>query len=485
MTDTSSAREVRWLVVALVALLLHRLWLLMFGDIPLDLEETYYLFWSTAPDLGYYSKPPVVAWLLAAQSALFGTGVVAVKTVSLVLHGLTALVLYSLGRRLWSPAAGWAGAVTFFSLPLIGGLSLFTSTDAALHLCWALTLRFFVEARDRGHWHWWVATGIAAGLGLLSKYTMGLLAIGLLGYLLSSPAYRRLLTDPRLWLGVLVAALVWSPNLWWNAQNHFISFQHTADISQLDRALFHPDHLVEFLLPQWPLFGIVLAPLLAVSLWRGARDDRDRLLLWVSIPVLLVIALQALLAEANLNWASTAYVGLGLLAGARLWQHQRRWWLVAVLVNLTLLGVVQHYHTLAQVAGVELTRKTDPYFKRLGWRELGAELRPLVQERPGVRLVSSSRRLLAYLGYYAMDWPPRVASWNPGEHIRSQYDLRYNLKDMPAGPLLFVSESPVDQGVLRSFSSARLLVVLEVQVYRDLIHKLYVYDVTGFKGYGS
>lgn len=471
------------LIAALLLLLLHRVALLLYGDLPLDVEETYYLFWSTAPDLGYYSKPPMIAWLLAVQSALFGTGAVAVKSLSLFLHSLTTLLLFGLGRHLWSSAAGWAGALTFFSLPLIGALSVYTTTDSALHLFWALTLYLFVLACERRHWGWWLATGVAAGLGLLSKYTMGLMAIGLLGYLLSTPSLRRWLFDPRLWLGILAAALVWAPNLWWNAQHDFISFRHTADIAQLDRQLFHPDHLVEFLLPQWPVFGLLLTPLLILRLYRTGIDQSDKLLLWVSLPMLLVISLQAFLAEANLNWASPAYVGLGLLAGARIWQWHKGWLAAALLVNILFLGLVQHYHTLTGLVGVELTRKTDPYFKRLGWRELGEQLRPLLAARPDARLVSDSRGVLAYMGYYAATWPPKVGSWNASQQIRSQYDLKYDLAELPPDPLVFISKAPLPESILTAFDQVQPLGQLRISVYQDLVRDLYVYEMNGFRGY--
>lgn len=470
-----------WLLLA--ALVLYRSWVLWAVPPPLDLEETYYLYWSVQPDLGYYSKPPMVAWLLAAFTGLFGVSPLAVKSVSLTLHTATALLVFGIGRRLWSAQAGLAGAITFYTLPIIGTLSLFTSTDAALHFFWALTLWAFLRARDSDATGWWLLTGIAAGLGLMSKYTMGVMAIGLFGYLLFNPAVRHLLASPRLWLGVLVAAAVWAPNLWWNAQHGFVSFRHTAEISQLDRAWLRPDELLAFVVPQWPMFGLILVPLLLLSLRRCAADDGARLLLWLSLPMLVVISLQALLAEANLNWASAAYIGLGLLAGACLWRWRRRWLMVAVAFNIALLSVLYHYHALAGLVGVELTARQDPYRKRLGWERLGAQLRPIVAAQADTVLVSGDRKLLSYLGYYASDWPPRVARWNPDGQVVSQYDLQRRDLQLGDRRVVFIARAPLGAEILDRFAEARALGTLEQPVYPDLVLRLFVYEMRGFQGY--
>lgn len=488
MTDAASdqARIARWGVAVLALLVLYRCWVLWAGQLPLDLEETYYLYWSSQPALGYYSKPPVTAWLLAVATGLFGTTPLVIKSVSLLLHTGTALLVYAIGRRLWSPAAGWIGAVTFYSLPVIGMLSLFTSTDAPLHFFWALTVWAFLKARDTDRLGWWLVAGVGGGLGLMSKYTMGVLAIGLLGYLLSTPAYRRLLLRPGLWLAVLLAFLVWLPNLWWNYRHDFISFRHTAEIAQLDHAWLRPDMLLEFLLPQWPMFGLLLAPLLLLNLRRLAGDDGGRLLLWVSLPMLAVISLQALLSEANINWASASYVGLSLLAGAGLWRLGRKRWLVAALVlNLALLSAIYHVHGLASALGIELTAKTDPYRKRLGWDVLGAQLKPLLAERPGALLVSDSRSLLAYLGYHGSDWPPELAQWNPARKVHSQYQLLGNDRLMAGRLVVFVSKHPLDDAILSRFGQARELGVLRAPLYRDFVREVHVYELRDFRGYGQ
>src|SRR5262249_57303555 len=93
-----------------------------------------------------------------------------------------------------------------------------------LACAWAASLFCMGRARD-GRLGWWVLAGAAAGVALLSKYTGAFLAVGGVGVLLFDPQMRRQLRRPGPWLGVLTAAVAFSPVVIWNVNNHFESFR--------------------------------------------------------------------------------------------------------------------------------------------------------------------------------------------------------------------------------------------------------------------
>lgn len=487
MRADSRNDDVPWRLAGLGLVLLlaaYRLLVLAFGDIPLDTEEVYYLSWTDRLEFGYFSKPPLLPALLGSVTGLFGESILAIKSISLALHTLTALVVYAIASELYDQRTAAFSAVGFQLMPIVGLLSLFTSTDAALLFFWALTLWGFIRAiRSRGY-GWWLFTGLVAGLGLMSKYTMGVLSLGLLAHLLIGR--RELLWSARLWAGIGVALLVWSPNLAWLARHEFITVAHTQHISGVERAVLSFDHLRDFLLSQILVFGPVMAITVFFWIWRTTvwREQANRLLLLASLPMLAVISLQSLISEANINWASPTYIGLLIVATHWMLQHARRWLFGGLVLNLLLLSTVYHYHALADATGVELTARVDPYRKRLGWDELGAQLRELRRDYPGTGLLSSERKLLAQLGYHAAD-PRRlpVYTWNPGGVWNSQYALYRDVRDHPDGAYLWLSSLPLDEEVLKRFSVHRELAVLTVRVYADLRLNLHVYYVEDFLGY--
>jgi len=483
-------RRGRWVLSLVVALLAAYRVLVIWGtDLPLFYDQAYYYYWSLTPDWGYFSKPPMVAWLIALTTGLFGSSELAINLGGVIVYSLAAFVVYGIGRELYDERTGvWAG-ISFACMPVVGFNSLFVSTDAPLLLFWALTILLFAKAVAQGHWYWWVGTGIAAGLGLLSKYSMGALAVGLLVYLLADRRHRHWLADVRLWSGLAVAALLLAPNLWWNAQHDFISFRHTAEISQLDRELFHPTRLLEFLVGQFAVFGPVF---MGLFLWqafaaRSYREDADRLMLFPALAMLGVIGLQALLSRAHMNWAAPAYVTATVFVCALLVRSDRRrlfaW---AMAINLALLSVFYHYHPVARALGVELRRGQTPYARILGWRELGVEVSKVRQAHPQAVLLSDSRQYLAYLSYYSLPRDMRVAWWQPGGGIpRNHYQLVADISRSDADEFLFVGDGRLGDADLRLFRQHAYLGERHVQVLQDLTLSVHLYLLRGFKGYSA
>ncbi|MEJ1297221.1 MAG: glycosyltransferase family 39 protein [Candidatus Sedimenticola sp. (ex Thyasira tokunagai)] len=471
-------------ILTLVFITLYRILVIEGIDLQLFYDEAYYFWWSLKPDLGYYSKPPMVAWVIHFTTSLWGYSELAIKAGGLILYAAAATVVYAIGKTLYDEKVGALSGITFICLPVVGLETMFMSTDAPLFFFWGLTVWLFIKARDDSGWGWWLATGGAAGLGLLSKYSMGVLAIGLLVYLLTSPNYRRLLADRRLWVAVLLAALILSPNLYWNYLNDFISFRHTAEISQLDRELFHPVQLVEFLAGQFVVFG----PLMMFFFFRHGlapsafSDDRQQLLLWPALAMLGVISLQALMSRAYPNWAAPAFVTATPFVVAMLVRRGAYRWLgAAIVINLLILSTIYHYHFIARTLDIELKRGKDPYSRMLGWRELSDKVSAVAENHPKARLTGRSRKLLANLGYYMKPQQLDPIAWNPGGRIGDQYQLASDITRFEDGEYLFVTMRPFSEG--HRFRQAAFLGEQQVKVYSNLELRVYIYHLSGFRGY--
>ena len=69
----------------------------------------------------------------------------------------------------------------------------------------------------------WLGMGIAFGLGILSKYTLGLLGLAALVFVIVDPAARRWLGRPHPYLAAVLALLLFSPVIIWNMQHNWAS----------------------------------------------------------------------------------------------------------------------------------------------------------------------------------------------------------------------------------------------------------------------
>lgn len=474
-----------WFALSLVALMLFRLAYLPLAELALFYDEAYYHFWAQSLAWGYYSKPPMVAWLISLTTWLFGHQEWAVRLASPLLYAATGWLCYLLGKELYNRQTGRMAAWIIASSPLFTFNSLFITTDAPLLFCWAAALLCFARALKQHTAKYWLWLGVIAGLGLLSKYSFGLLGVGMLAYLLLNERAR--FAKPWPWLTALLALLLFAPNLYWNAQQHFISFQHTSDIAKLGGDLLHPGKLAEFIGGQFLLIG-------PITLWLFVRRIRpqqraDQLLLCSALPLLGLICLQALLSRAHVNWAAPAYVGVAVLVAHYVASHKKQRLFVSLIsINLLIALLFYAYMPIQRSLGIEPTRSNTPYHRVSGWRELMQQVPAQLPNAQQQVWLSDSRKLLSYAHFYLSDWQQgttlQVASFNPGQIITQHFDLTQDMSKPPmANSWLFVSEQPREFS--GCFSQVESLGQITQPLYPSLQRTLYLYQVSGFNGYAK
>ena len=86
-----------------------RLYAVIISPLEPSVDEAQYWLWGQTPQLGYYSKPPLIAWILAATSFVFDHEnfgqVLGLRISAPLIHTLTALFLWKTGRLLFSDNA--------------------------------------------------------------------------------------------------------------------------------------------------------------------------------------------------------------------------------------------------------------------------------------------------------------------------------------------------------------------------------------------
>jgi 4-amino-4-deoxy-L-arabinose transferase-like glycosyltransferase len=483
--DATARRALVLLSAALVVLTAYRLAARAAVAPELHFDEAQYFAWSLEPAFGYFSKPPLVAWAIAAARAVCGGGESCIRAPSVVAFTVAVLAVFALGRRLFDARTGLAAALLLLLAPITSLLTWFVTTDSLLIAAWALALCAFVRALDCGALRWWIACGAAAGAGLLSKYTMGIFAIGAAGYLLTSARHRRLLATPGPWLGAATAAALFAPNVAWNVAHDFATVGHTAEISQLGVATASALRALRFLAEQLAVFGPLSFVAFAFGLAAARRGDwRDALLAWFALPFLALICAQAFAARAHANWAAPTYVAASVIAARWLLARTSRRWLAAALaINAAFMLVVYHYRPLAALAGVTLPVRADPLRQLEGWADLGRRVDGVLQ-RYGARLLAEDRRLMSWMIYYGGPRARDALAWNPGRRIDNHYRLLRDVERAPHGPFVFVSGVDRERELRSQFASVQPLGVLQAEgCGADCERRLHAYLLGDFLGY--
>ena len=161
--ETEGERMFRWALWSVFVLTVARLAWLALDRTDLYPDEAQYWVWAQHLDWGYYSKPPMVAWLIAAATGIFGDDGPAVRLLSPLLHFGTAMTVYGCARLLYDPRTGFWSAVTYAALPGVTVSATIMLTDAPMLLCWAVALFAFLRARASDDRRWWLVVGIAIG----------------------------------------------------------------------------------------------------------------------------------------------------------------------------------------------------------------------------------------------------------------------------------------------------------------------------------
>lgn len=445
--QTERLATVPVLILSLGGLLAWRLVALAMNATDLFFDEAQYWSWGQTPAFGYYSKPPLVAALIGAASAVCGDGTFCVRAASPILHALTAALIFLIGRRLYDDRIGLWAAVSFATLPGVSLSAGIISTDVPLLAAWALALLGLVGLlQERESWAPAIALGLGLGLGLNAKYAMVFFPLSLAIWLLATPSARPLLRDPRLWVGLALGAALIAPNLAWNAANKFATFAHTADNAKWGGSLLKPGKALEFLAAQLAVFGPILLAGLVLTLhrgWKSGLASADRLLVCFTVPVIAVIATQALVSRAHANWAATAYVAASILVPAMLVRLDLERWLKASLaLHLCIMALLTVGTSMA--GRFTLPLAGDPFQRTLGWSEISVRTAAHLAEarakgQPYAAVIADERAVTAALIYYMRHEATPVQAWLSGPRPLDHYEMTRAFNGAAGAPVLLVS----------------------------------------------
>ncbi len=483
------------------------------GFIELGNDEVYYLTYAKFPAFSHFDHPPMVGIViqiftlnLTFDSEFF------IRLAALVLGTLSTGLMFLIGRLIKNPLTGLYAALlfsaSFYGFVLSGT---FILPDTPQVFFWLLTLYLLlISLPDRELLQksrsLFLLAGVTAGLAMLSKYHSVFLITGVFFYILF---YNRKWFGAKETYGaVLIFLLLCLPVVLWNFDNDFISFTYHENRVGITSSGFQPQYFLTEIAGEFfynnPV-NVVIIIIAFFALIRGKkfiRTDYKRIILWISIPLVLVFISFSLFRSTLPHWTGPGYLGFILIAAAYLSEPGRTDskmrlipWPVAIALAFILLVAVLAVGQI-RYGWVPLTKwkVADISHDLTGWRQLGEKFAPIAKSDVDQGRMKKGSPILTFrwfpaanLDYY-VGGPVNKPVYALGtlERIHKYHwinQLRGSLKQGSDAYYLALSDDYEDPVALYGALFDTIMPADTICITRgdELVRKVFVYRLIGLK----
>lgn len=302
--------------ISILILIVFKVLAIYFTNFSLYGDEAQYWLWSKSPDMGYYSKPPLLSWFLFGYTLIFGDSFTSLKVFPIVVYFFISISIYKLCNSLsLSRNKSWLCAISFLVIPAASVSSFLISTDLLLLLFWTLSMTVLLNLRKSSSFWNFFLLGLFLGLAFLAKYAAVYFLLSL--FLLIIIDKKTFNVFKRNLIGSIVFLisffLILAPNIWWNINNGWVTISHTSDNANLQNLNLNLYEPLMFLGAQI----LMVSPFLFFSFFFFTKNFRfdfeNKFLLVFSLPILFIVLLESLLVKANANWAAPALISMFIL----------------------------------------------------------------------------------------------------------------------------------------------------------------------------
>ena len=376
---------------SIFALLIFKIVAIYLTQFSLYGDEAQYWLWSKSPDLGYYSKPPLLALFLSIHTFFLGDSFFSIKVFPILIYLFISFGIYRICLKLsFSINNSVLCAGSFLIIPATSLSSFLVSTDLLLLLFWSFAMVTVLEIRKKYSTLNFFLLGLFLGLAFLAKYAAVYFFIGLLFLIIIDKKILNILKkNPiRIIVFLVTFLLILFPNIYWNFNNGWITLSHTSDNANLKNVNFNFYNPIEFIVAQILMVGPVLVFSFIFLFKHFHLDFTNKFLLIFSIPIILIILIESVLVRANANWAAPALISVFILLFRLIMVKN---------IKLIKINYVFNYAITVFLFGLIATSSNIKIFDRInGIDKFAIEILDIVKQKD---LVISDRIIFSNISY--------------------------------------------------------------------------------------
>lgn len=414
----------------------------LFANFPLYGDEAQYWVWGKHLDWGYYSKPPLIGWVIGAVTTFLGDNPFVVRLPSMIAHIFVAQGLVTFANERRAPVPGSLIALAYLFMPGVSFSTHIVSTDPVLlvFFAWAMVWGWRFAHDPQGTTATWI--GVVLGLGFLAKYAMIWFVIMYpLAVWFGRKSFKPTKMCAYLPLVLALIGLFLLPNLYWNHANGWPTLSHTAgNVGTWGR--FNIKNASVFVLAQVGMIGPMLA-YYGLSSVREALSKVDvRYALGLAVPVFVFVLIQAVLNRSHANWAGVGHLGLIYALVIALAKHPillRR----SILLNV-MLALIMGALSIAAYQGW-LPAKLNPYQRFYKSTRILSALDDRGITVDDKVIVCDNRQLVAQLTYQLRGTNTPVVRYNPDFQPLDYFGMNTDMRTHPERDRIFIGPTCLHQ----------------------------------------
>jgi len=298
------------------------------SNLELGNDEVYYWTYALYPDWSHFDHPPFVGFTIQLFSLnLFFDSEFFIRLGAIVFGSINTLIIFKIGQQIKDDLTGIYAAILYntslYSFIIAGT---FILPDSPQLFFWLLGIYYSLKAIasddiKKDNKKSLLLAGIFIGFGMLSKYTTIFIWFGIIAFIVLYN--KKWLKSFSLYGSVLISIILFLPVVFWNIQNDFISLAFQGErVSILDSS-FRPDFLLTEILGEFFYNNPVNIVLVIMAFWAIFRKRNYfmetkslHLIIWTSIPLILVFILFSLFRRTLPHWTGPGYVTLNIITAA-------------------------------------------------------------------------------------------------------------------------------------------------------------------------
>ena len=472
------------ILVILILITIARIIVLTLSPIELSVDEAQYWHWSQNIQMGYFTKPPMIAWIIAFSTNMFGQEEWAVRICSPIMHFLISITIWIGTYSIFGSKSAKIAALIWIFTPAASLGSFIISSDTPLLLFWTFALVTVLTLLKESNTILSIFLGLTVGLAFLSKYAALYFIIFFLLWWIIYDRGKNFKVN-KLILILFTCIIVVSGNLYWNYVNDFVTLNHTVSNADLSIITLNFNNMIEFIASQLLVFGPILMLLFLFLVFQSFYKNKSlSLLAMLSLPIIILITIQSYLKIANANWAITAYIAASIILSSFVVNNKRKYirffFKIGITTNVVLSVFILSVTTTGSLYPFEL--KSNPLRKNIGYESQSNKIDSIYTINKVSAVLFQNRSDITRFNYYLNRFDDKFKgkifilnkNIHPGNYYEKNYSFNHAL--FKAGDKVLILSQNINDNTYANLSSLELVNKISYKTGKNTNRNYYVYN---------